>query len=104
MPIPETHTYEDGAVFSAYIGDAIAEQNIPGGEYAAKFAFADGEYNPDNVEYLDITNSKCVKDIFYKYNPDFIVNCAAYTNVDKAEVNKKKAHSVNVEGLQNILK
>ncbi len=55
MPIPETHTYEDGAVFSAYIGDAIAEQNIPDGEYAAKFAFADGAYNPNDVEYLDIT-------------------------------------------------
>ena len=55
MPIPETHTYEDGAVFSAYIGDAIAEQNIPDGEYSAKFAFADGAYNPNDVEYLDIT-------------------------------------------------
>ena len=55
MPIPETHTYEDGAVFSAYIGDAIADQNIPDGEYLAKFAFADGEYNPNDVQYLDIT-------------------------------------------------
>ena len=28
---------------------------IPDGEHVAKFAFADGEYNPDDVEYLDIT-------------------------------------------------
>ena len=51
MPVPETHTYEDGAIFSAYIGDS----EIADGDYAAKFAFADGAYNPNDVEYLDIT-------------------------------------------------
>ena len=51
MPIPDTHTYEDGVIFSAYIGDS----EIADGEYAAKFAFADGAYNPNDVEYLDIT-------------------------------------------------
>ncbi len=51
VPIPDSHTYEDGVVFSAYIGDS----EIADGEYAAKFAFADGAYNPNDVEYLDIT-------------------------------------------------
>ena len=35
-----------------YIG---TEANVPNGEYSAKFAFADGEYNPNDVQYLDIT-------------------------------------------------
>ncbi len=55
VPVPDAHTYEDGVIFSAYIGDALEAQDIPDGEYSAKFAFADGEYNPNDVEYLDIT-------------------------------------------------
>ena len=51
MPVPDSHTYEDGVIFSAYIGDS----EIADGEYAAKFAFADGAYNPNDVEYLDVT-------------------------------------------------
>jgi len=51
IPIPDSHTYKEGVIFSADLSDAI----IPDGEYAAKFAFADGEYNPNDVEYLDIT-------------------------------------------------
>ena len=51
IPIPTSHTYEEGAIFSAYIGDL----DIPDGDYEAKFAFADGEYNPEQYEYIDIT-------------------------------------------------
>ena len=51
IPIPDSHTYKEGVIFSADVSDA----DIPDGEYAAKFAFADGEYNPNDVEYLDIT-------------------------------------------------
>ena len=50
VPIPQSHTYEDGAIFSAYIGD----DDIPDGCYEAKFAFSDGAYDPTNVEYIDI--------------------------------------------------
>jgi len=35
--------------------------------------------------YLDITDLQAVRDIVAKNNVDAIVNCAAYTNVDKAE-------------------
>lgn len=37
-------------------------------------------------------------------NPDFVINCAAYTNVDKAETEKEKCRTVNVEGARNIAK
>ena len=58
----------------------------------------------EKFEYLDITNSECVKDIFKKYDPHYILNCAAYTDVDNSEINKQSAHSVNVGGLHNIIK
>ena len=48
---------------------------------------------------LDITNPNAVQEIFSKYNFDFCVNCAAYTNVDGAEDNKLIANNVNVKGV-----
>ena len=33
---------------------------------------------------------------------DWIINCAAYTNVDKAEVEQDKAFQINAEGVLNI--
>jgi dTDP-4-dehydrorhamnose reductase len=33
---------------------------------------------------------------------DWIINCAAYTNVDKAEVEQDKAFKINAEGVLNI--
>ncbi|PCJ63280.1 MAG: dTDP-4-dehydrorhamnose reductase [Planctomycetota bacterium] len=38
-----------------------------------------------------------LKNILLKESPDFIVNAAAYTNVDKAESEKEKCFSANVE-------
>ena len=58
----------------------------------------------DNHLCLDITNSTNVKNVICEWNPDIILNCAAFTNVDKAENNKSLAHKVNVEGLNNLIK
>ena len=38
---------------------------------------------------LDITNLESIKKEFQNNNYDFIFNCAAYTDVNKAEKNKK---------------
>jgi dTDP-4-dehydrorhamnose reductase len=51
---------------------------------------------------LDITNKKNVEPIFVKYAPNFCVNAAAYTAVDKAESEPEKAYLINVEGVKNI--
>ena len=54
-------------------------------------------------EDLDITNKKLIQD-FYDKNPfDGIINCAAYTKVDRAELRKQKAFSVNVNGVENLI-
>ncbi|MBQ5996817.1 MAG: dTDP-4-dehydrorhamnose reductase [Bacteroidales bacterium] len=47
---------------------------------------------------LDITDKACVKAWLTKHAPDVIVNCAAYTAVDRAEQDKETARRVNVDG------
>jgi dTDP-4-dehydrorhamnose reductase len=53
---------------------------------------------------LDITKFQEVESVCNRFNPDVIINTAAYTHVDNCETNKKQAHDVNVGGLQNIVK
>jgi dTDP-4-dehydrorhamnose reductase len=53
---------------------------------------------------LDISNSEQCQTIFAQYKPNFCINAAAYTAVDKAESEPEKAHLINVVGVQNIAK
>ena len=51
---------------------------------------------------LDITDDKQVQEAFASENFDFCINCAAYTNVDKAESDTQNAVNVNSIGAQNL--
>lgn len=51
---------------------------------------------------LDITNLENCKTVFQKHQPQFCINAAAYTAVDKAESEPEKAYAVNVTGAKNI--
>lgn len=51
---------------------------------------------------LDITNKINCQTIFKKYNPDYCINTAAYTAVDKAESEPEKAFDINTNGAQNL--
>lgn len=44
---------------------------------------------------LDLTNEEAVKDYLAAHQFDYIINCAAYTAVDKAETDAENAHKVN---------
>lgn len=46
---------------------------------------------------LPIENAEAVKNYFEKQQIDYCINCAAYTAVDKAEVEKEKAFLINAE-------
>ena len=48
-----------------------------------------------DVDSLDITNEKDVEAFFASKSIDVVVNCAAYTAVDKAETDKESAHLIN---------
>ncbi len=51
---------------------------------------------------LDITSLENCETIFSNYKPDFCINTAAYTAVDKAESEPKKAFAINVTGAKNL--
>ena len=55
-------------------------------------------------EILDITNTDNVKQIISEILPNIVIHCAAYTAVDKAELEKDKAMLENAEGTKNIAK
>jgi dTDP-4-dehydrorhamnose reductase len=59
----------------------------------------DGEYRS-----LDITKSNEVKDVLTNYKPTHIINTAALTNVDKCEEDIEGCHTINVEGVANLLR
>ena len=44
---------------------------------------------------LSITNKKALGKAIKLYHPDFVINAAAYTNVDGAETERNKANKVN---------
>lgn len=58
-------------------------------------------YAPSRDE-LDITNRKNVIIYISKIQPDYIIHCAAYTQVDKAEIEQDNAYLVNFEGTKNL--
>ena len=57
----------------------------------------------DSVK-LDVTDINEVRIRLEKYNPDIIINCASFNNVDKCELNRKNARDVIVQGLDNLIK
>ncbi len=57
--------------------------------------FPDWQFLYTDIDELDITNESEVKDFFQHEKPDFVINCAAYTAVDKAENDVEAAERVN---------
>ncbi len=77
------------------------------GQLGQSLQFVAGNYpNIDfkfcNSKDLDITNLENVKHVFEHYKPDFCINTAAYTAVDKAESEPEKAFAINVTGAKNL--
>lgn len=58
---------------------------------AHTFAFTD-------IPETDITDEESVQRAIEKYDPDIIVNCAAYTAVDRAEEDSDAAYRINSDG------
>lgn len=51
---------------------------------------------------LDITNLEEVEKFVENVKPDVIINCAAYTAVDKAESEEELAKKINADGPKNL--
>lgn len=68
-----------------------------------------GEVSPNTYIYtdvaeLDITNGDAVAAFVKENAVDIIVNCAAYTNVDKAESDEATAELINATAVENLAK
>ena len=60
-----------------------------------KFIFTD-------VSELDVTDRDQIANFIRDYSIPYIINCAAYTAVDKAETDVEKAYLVNEKAVENI--
>ncbi len=80
------------------------------GNEMRNYAIANGEWLVANgiqlyytdVAELDITNLSAVQDFVRECQIDVIVNCAAYTNVDKAEDDEATAYLINATAVENL--
>jgi dTDP-4-dehydrorhamnose reductase len=53
---------------------------------------------------LDLSNPSTIAPFFEKVQPQYFINCAAYTQVDKAESDQIAAYTVNAESVGEIAK
>lgn len=67
---------------------------------ASKYSSIDFAFCPSSE--LDITDLNSCRTVFSKYRPDYCINAAAYTAVDKAESEPEKAQLINVIGAKNL--
>lgn len=54
------------------------------------------------IDELDITDKNNVNEVIDDVKPDYVVHCAAYTNVDKAEEEFEIAENINSVGTRNV--
>ena len=77
------------------------------GQLGQAIQFVAGNYPNINFVFcsssdLDITNKENCDSLFNKEKPDFCINAAAYTAVDKAESEPEQAHLINCIGAKNL--
>lgn len=53
-----------------------------------------------DVAELNITNRQEVSAFLADFNPEFLINCAAYTAVDKAETDRETAYLLNASAVE----
>lgn len=79
------------------------EMRLISKEMTDHFIFTDvTEVEGLGTTLLDITNLEAVKEVVKTHKVDCIVNCAAYTNVDKAETDVDFCRTLNAKAPQNL--
>ena len=69
---------------------------------AVKQELSENELICTDVSDLDITDMDAVRETVNKLKPQYIINCAAYTAVDKAEEQVETARKINKIGPKNL--
>jgi len=66
--------------------------------------YPDFDFLYTDIDELDITDQLKVDEFFICNMPQVIINCAAYTAVDKAESDEATAHLINATAVENLSK
>lgn len=82
----------------------IGQDGMLGGELYARLSSYKDKYEVygTTLQTLDICDERAVLAKVKEVNPYYIINCAAYTNVDGCETNYELAEKVNGVALGNI--
>jgi len=59
---------------------------------------------PLDIDTVDLTNAPAVADAMLRLKPDAIINCAAYTQVDKAETEPERCRAVNAGAVEHLVR
>lgn len=90
------------------LGQKLVKQLLPHtGEYKI-IATSKGENRISDeegyiYESIDITNKSEVEQVCKKYQPSFIINSAAATNVDLCEDDKEQCYDINVNAVKYLI-
>jgi dTDP-4-dehydrorhamnose reductase len=88
------------------LGQQVTQQFVNNGKYELQLASNENESFISDLQYkkIDISVKKEVKDLVLNFYPDFIINLAAYTNVDKSEIEKELCWNINVNAIEYLAK
>ena len=79
------------------------EMRIVSRQSADRYVFTDvADFPGNDTVHLDITDMEAVREAVSEYDIDIIVNCAAYTNVDKAETDIDACRFLNAKAPENL--
>jgi dTDP-4-dehydrorhamnose reductase len=81
----------------------IGNKGMLGSDVEKLLKESNQEFIATDIE-VDITDFETLKGYVGDRNVNWIINCAAYTAVDRAEDEPKKAYGINAEGPLNIAK
>lgn len=78
-----------------------------GGQLGQEFAdlansFSEWHFLLPTRSQLDITDTAQIEDFFAHYRPDYCLNTAAYTAVDRAEEDRDTAFAINATAVQQL--
>jgi dTDP-4-dehydrorhamnose reductase len=86
------------------LGQRLVESFNSSGKFELLCTSMEDESFLPGVEYkkIDIIQKQEVRKVILDFFPDFIINAAAFTNVDKSETEKETAWKINVTGTENL--
>jgi len=87
----------DNILVTGANGQLASEIKELSSDYNSNFFFTD-------KKELDVTNEDAIKKYIEKNSINTIINCAAYTAVDKAEEDKESAYKVNTKAVKKLAK